>query len=65
MPEQDRAPGPEQQPGGQGELLQLRVDAGLYRAFHRCLWIRVHETGCTPVEVMEEMVRDFLGKHGC
>ncbi len=45
--------------------LKLAVPADLHRAFQRCLWIRVHETGQTPLQVMEEMVLDFLKKHGC
>ena len=45
--------------------LKLTVPTDLHRAFQRCLWIRVHETGQTPLQVMEEMVRDFLKKHEC
>jgi hypothetical protein len=45
--------------------LQLQVSADLYRAFQRCSWIIVNETGRGQVEIMEEMVRDFLVKHGC
>ncbi len=37
----------------------------LYRAFQRCTWILVHETGRTQLEVINEMVEDFLVKHGC
>lgn len=47
------------------ELLQLRIDAALYRAFQRCTWILVHESGRDRMAIMEEMVRDFLIKHGC
>jgi hypothetical protein len=47
------------------ELLQLRIDAGLYRAFQRCTWVLVQESGRKRMEIMEEMVRDFLIKHGC
>ncbi|MDA8163466.1 MAG: hypothetical protein M0017_00345 [Desulfobacteraceae bacterium] len=47
------------------ELLRLRIDAGLYRAFQRCTWILVQETGRERMAIMEEMVRDFLIKHGC
>lgn len=45
--------------------LRLKVDADLYRAFQRCSWIIVHETGRTQIDVMNEMVEDFLRKHGC
>jgi hypothetical protein len=47
------------------ELLQLRIDAGLFRAFQRCSWILVQESGRERMEISEEMVRDFLIKHGC
>ena len=45
--------------------LKLQVPQELYIAYHRCSWIIIHETGRTPLEVMEEMVRDFLVKNGC
>jgi len=47
------------------ELLQLRVSADLYRAFQRCMWIIIHETGRSQMEIMDEVVRDFLIKHQC
>jgi hypothetical protein len=45
--------------------LKLQIPPELYIAYQRCSWIIVHETGRKPLEVMEEMVRDFLTKHGC
>lgn len=45
--------------------LKLQVPEELYRAFQRCLWIRVQETGQTPLQVMAEVLRTFLVKHGC
>ena len=45
--------------------LKLQVSEELYRAFQRCLWIRIQETGQTPVQVMEEAIRSFLIQHGC
>jgi hypothetical protein len=45
--------------------LKLQVPRDLYVAYQRCSWIIVHETGRRPLSVMEEMVRDFLIKHGC
>jgi len=45
--------------------LKLRIPEELYRAFQRCLWIRINETGQTPLAVMEEAITDFLKKHGC
>ena len=47
------------------ELLQLRVRPGLYRAFQRSMWIIIHETGRSQLEVMDEVVRDFLVEHQC
>jgi len=43
----------------------LKVSDDLYRAYQRCTWILVNETGRTQLEIMDEMVRDFLVKHGC
>jgi hypothetical protein len=43
----------------------LQVSAELYRAYQRCTWVIINETGRSQVEIMEEMVRDFLIKHGC
>lgn len=45
--------------------LKLLISEELYRAFQRCLWIRINETGQTPLAVMEEVIADFLKKHGC
>ncbi|MBC8208633.1 MAG: hypothetical protein H8E79_05650 [Desulfobulbaceae bacterium] len=45
--------------------LKLQVPEDLFRAYQRCTWIIAHETGRPPLSVMEEMVRDFLVKHGC
>ncbi|MEW6594457.1 MAG: hypothetical protein AB1413_06245 [Thermodesulfobacteriota bacterium] len=47
------------------EVLQLRVRPDLYRAFQRCMWILIHETGRTQLEIMDEVVQDFLRKHQC
>ncbi|WP_240193433.1 hypothetical protein [Desulfobulbus alkaliphilus] len=45
--------------------LKLLIPEELYRAFQRCLWVRINETGQTQLQLMEETVRDFLAKHGC
>lgn len=60
----------DQQSSGQGEQpslveLKIQIPSELYIAYQRCSWIIVHETGRKPLEVMEEMVGDFLTKHGC
>ena len=52
-------------PTGDTERLTLQVDRDLFRAFQRCVWIIVHETGRSQVEIMNEMVHDFLVKHDC
>ncbi|OKY76411.1 MAG: hypothetical protein BM485_04020 [Desulfobulbaceae bacterium DB1] len=45
--------------------LVLKVRPDLYRAFHRCSWILIHETGRDQLDIMQEMVEDFLIKHQC
>jgi len=45
--------------------LKIQIPPELYVAYQRCSWAIVHETGRQPLAVMEEMVRDFLIKHGC
>jgi hypothetical protein len=55
---------------GQGKAsslveLKIQIPSELYIAYQRCSWIIVHETGRKPLEIMEEMVGDFLTKHGC
>ncbi len=45
--------------------LKLMLPDDLYRAFQRCLWIQINETGQTQLQLMEEVIRDFLIKHGC
>ncbi len=45
--------------------LKLFVDDDLYKAFQRCVWIQINETGRSQQEIMREVVHDFLVKHGC
>ncbi len=45
--------------------IKLLVPEDRYRAFQRCVWILVHETGRTQLDVMQEVVEDFLIKHSC
>ena len=49
------------------ELAEIKifVPADYYRAFQRCVWIQVHESGRTQLEVMRELVDDFLAKYEC
>ncbi len=46
------------------EVLKIHVNADQYRAFQRCMWILINETGKTQLDIMNEMVNDFLIKHG-
>ncbi len=46
------------------EEIKLLVPPDLYRAFQRCVWIQVNE-GRSQLDVMREMVEDFLVKRGC
>ncbi|MBU0486176.1 MAG: hypothetical protein KKB30_16855 [Proteobacteria bacterium] len=45
--------------------LIIQVEEDLYRAYQRCTWILINETDKNQIEIMDEMVRDFLVKHGC
>lgn len=45
--------------------LTIKVPDDLYRAYQRCNWILINEGDRDQLEIMEEMVRDFLVKHGC
>lgn len=45
--------------------IKLMVREDLYRAFQRCVWMQIHESGRTQLEIMDEVVRDFLRKYGC
>jgi hypothetical protein len=47
------------------EELKLFLPADLTRSSQRCSWPLVSETGRTRTEIMAEMARDFLVKHGC
>ncbi|AGF76880.1 hypothetical protein UWK_00295 [Desulfocapsa sulfexigens DSM 10523] len=45
--------------------LKIKIPEHLYRAYQRCSWIITNETGREQLEIMEEMVLDFLVKHEC
>ena len=45
--------------------LTIKVPDDLYRAYQRCTWILINEGDRDQLEIMDEMVRDFLVKHGC
>ncbi len=45
--------------------LKLKIPEDLFRAYQRCSWIIINETGRDQLEIMEEMVHDFLVKKQC
>jgi len=45
--------------------IRIHVPADLAIAWQRCSWVLVQDRGQGRLESMEEMVRDFLVKHGC
>ncbi len=45
--------------------LKLKIPEDLFRAYQRCSWIITHETGRDQLEIMAEMVHDFLVKNQC
>jgi len=51
--------------GDELQELRLLVPRDLVRAWQRCSWLITYETGRSRIDVMQEMVRDFLVKHGC
>ncbi len=52
-------------PGSDLAEVKLFLPEDLYRAFHRCVWILVNETGRDRLDIMREVIHDFLVKHGC
>lgn len=62
MPASDQ---PKEQTGQSLAEVKLFVPEDLARAFQRCLWLRVNETGRSRLEMMHEAIHDFLIKHGC
>ena len=45
--------------------LKLLIPVDLYRAFQRCLWMQINDSGQTQLQLMEEVILDFLNKYGC
>ncbi len=56
---------PEQLTEEQLQTVKLLVPDHLYRAFQRCMWMQINQTGRNQLEIMEEVVLDFLMKHDC
>ena len=61
----DQVPFSTEDPGKELVELKLKIPADLYRAYQRCSWIITNETGREQLDIMEEMVVDFLIKKGC
>ncbi len=47
------------------EVLVIHVRPDLYRAFRRCVWMTVHETGMTPLEVHNMLIEELLKSRRC
>ncbi len=47
------------------KVLKIHVRADLYRAFRRCVWMTVYETGAPIVEIHNSMIEEILKKRGC
>ncbi len=45
--------------------VKLFLPDELARAWQRCCWLLVNDTGKQRTDIMEEMVTDYLIKHGC
>lgn len=66
MPDRNVTQGPSQRPDeGDMDVLSFRVRKDLYRAFRRCVWITIHETGLTPDEVHNMFLEKLLKARGC
>ena len=60
-----RDSGINEESGQQLSEIKIQVPDDLARAWQRCSWLLVQEKGTSRLQSMEEMVRDFLVKHGC
>ena len=47
------------------EVLKIHVRADLYRAFRRCVWMTVHETGKPIIEIHNQMIEELLKNRKC
>lgn len=61
--EAEEGPRAHEEPARERVVLELPAD--LARALRRCTWMIIHETGRDQRDIMQEMVLDFLVKHGC
>ena len=47
------------------EVLTVSIRSDLYRAFRRCAWMLIHETGKTPNEAYDALFESLLKEHEC
>lgn len=47
------------------ETLTIHVRPDLYRAFRRCVWMTIHETGRSQIDIHNEMIEELLKKRQC
>ncbi len=47
------------------EEVTIVLRADLARAFRRCIWIGVNETGLSPYEVQNMLIEELLRQNGC
>ncbi len=47
------------------EELKIIIRADLARAFRRCVWMEVNETGLSPYEVQNLLIEELLKNRGC
>ncbi len=45
--------------------LTIHIRPDLYRAFRRCVWMTIHETGLSPTEVHNMLIEELLKSQGC
>ncbi len=47
------------------EEVTIILRSDLARAFRRCIWIGVNETGLSPYEVQNMLIEELLRLNGC
>jgi len=67
MNRDDLSSGAEKEQVENGVLTEVKIllPDDLARAWQRCSWLLVNDSGRERTDIMTEMVEDFLVKHGC
>jgi hypothetical protein len=47
------------------EELTIYVRPDLYRAFRRCVWMTIYETGMSQIDIHNEMIEELLKNRQC